>query len=173
MVVAALVLAAAATALAESHDQLVAEANATKATFVRTDPGLATFFAHAPGYVVFPGIGKGAVGVGGAHGNGVVYARQQPVGKASLSQISIGAQLGGQEYAEVIFFETQEALAHFMAGNFTFSGQVSAVALKSGASADAKYRDGVAVFTATKGGLMFDASVGGQKFKYEPFVTRK
>ena len=166
------ILAIGAAAHAVTDSDLLTQANATKATFMRTDPGLSVFFQRAPGYVVFPGITKGAVGVGGAHGNGIVYEQGRPVGRAAVTQVSIGAQLGGQEYSEVVFFETPAALQHFKEGNLAFSGQVAAVALKSGASADAKYRDGVAVFTATKGGLMFDASVGGQKFKFEPFTTR-
>jgi lipid-binding SYLF domain-containing protein len=173
MMVGALALAIAAGAHADATDQqLIAEANQTKAMFKTGDPGLAKFFEHSAGYVVFPGIGKGAVGIGGAHGNGIVYEKGRPVGRASMTQISIGAQVGGQEYAEVIFFETPASLAHFMSGNFAFSGAVSAVALKSGASANAKYRDNVAVFTATKGGLMLEASVGGQKFGFEPFARR-
>ena len=93
----------------------------------------------------------------------------RPTGRATLSQVSVGAQLGGQEYAEVIFFETPQALAGFKKNEFTFSAQATAVALKSGAAANAKFKDGVAVFTSAKGGLMFEASLGGQKFKFEPF----
>ena len=171
ILVAGLALAFAATANA-AETQLISEANATKAVFIKTDPGLGQLFQTAPGYVIFPSIGKGAVGIGGAHGTGIVYQQGRPVGKASLSQLTVGAQIGGQSYSEVILFETPEALAHFMQGKFAFSGQVSAVALKAGASSDARYREGVMVFTATKGGLMVEASVGGQKFGYEPFVTR-
>jgi hypothetical protein len=80
--------------------------------------------------------------------------------------------VGGQAFSEVIFFETPQALADFTRGNFEFHGAGSAVALKSGASADAKYKNGVAVFTATKGGMMLEASIGGQKFKYEAFTKR-
>jgi lipid-binding SYLF domain-containing protein len=171
ILVAGLALAFAATANA-NEDQLVSEATATKAVFIKTDPGLAQLFQTAPGYVIFPSIGKGAIGVGGAHGKGVVFQQGRPVGKASLSQLTVGAQIGGQAYSEVIIFETPETLAHFMQGKVAFSGQVSAVALKAGASGDARYKEGVMVFTATKGGLMVEASVGGQKFGYEPFVTR-
>ena len=172
MLVALVAFAVAATAQAANEDDLVANANATKATFIKTDPGMATIFARAPGYVVFPSVAKAAIGVGAAHGDGVVYQQGHAIGKATLTQVTVGAQLGGQEYSEVIFFQTPAALANFMKGNAAFSGQVSAVALKSGASADAKYRDGVAVFTAAKGGLMFEASVGGQKFGYEAFLTQ-
>jgi lipid-binding SYLF domain-containing protein len=169
IVLASLMLVAAGTAHAESDQQLMADANATKAAFKKGDIGLKAWFDKAPGYVIFPGVGKAGLGIGGAHGTGVVYQKGHPVGKATLNQVSIGAQVGGQEYAEVIFFETPAALDNFMQGNFAFSGAISAVALKSGASANARYKDGVAVFTATKGGLMLEASVGGQKFGYEPF----
>jgi lipid-binding SYLF domain-containing protein len=166
-------LALAGTAHATTDTQLVSDAHAVKANFLRTDPGLTAFFTRAAGYVVFPAVGKGGVGIGGAHGSGVVFQNDRPVGKATLSQVSIGAQIGGQKYAEVIFFETPADLANFMKGHMAFSGSVSAVALKSGASAAAKYREGVAVFTATEAGLMLEAAVGGQKFKYEPFMTTR
>jgi lipid-binding SYLF domain-containing protein len=169
IVLASLALAVAGPARAATDRELITEATATKAMFKKADPGLKAWFEKAPGYVVFPGIGKGAVGIGGAHGKGVLFEDGKPVGRASLTQISVGASLGGQEFAEVIFFETPAALANFKQGNFAFSGAVSAVALKSGASANAKYKDGVAVFTATKGGLMLEASVGGQKFGYDAF----
>jgi len=172
ILVAALALGFAAVAYAANQNQLVSEATATKATFIKTDPGLGQLFQTAPGYAVFPSIGKGAVGIGGAHGEGIVFQQGRPVGKATLSQLTVGAQIGGQAYSEVILFETPEALAKFMQGHMAFSGQVSAVALKAGASADARYREGVMVFTATKGGLMVEASIGGQKFAFEPFVTR-
>ena len=169
IVLASLMLVAAGTAHSETDQGLISEATATKAMFKKGDTGLKAWFDKAPGYVVFPGIGKAAIGIGGAHGTGVLFEKGQAVGKAKLNQLSVGAQLGGQEYAEVIFFETPAALAKFKSGNFAFSGGLSAVALKSGASANAKYTDGVAVFTATKGGLMLEASVGGQKFGYDPF----
>jgi lipid-binding SYLF domain-containing protein len=171
--VGGLALAIAAGAHADTTDQqLISEATQTKAMFKTADPGLAKFFEHAPGYVIFPGAGKGGLGIGAAHGNGIVFEKGRPVGRASMTQVSIGAQVGGQEFAEIIFFETPAALSRFMAGKFEFSGAVSAVALKSGASASAKYKDNVAVFTATKGGLMLEASVGGQKFGFEPFARK-
>jgi lipid-binding SYLF domain-containing protein len=87
--------------------------------------------------------------------------------------VTVGAQVGGQEYSEVIFFQTPQVLADFKKGKSAFSAQASAVALTSGASANAKYQNGVAIFTATKGGLMAEASVGGQKFSFEPFAAQK
>jgi lipid-binding SYLF domain-containing protein len=117
---------------------------------------------------VFPTVGKGAVGVGGAYGKGVLYENGTPVGYCDLSQASIGLQLGGQGYTEIIAFENQDALNRFKSGNFAFDAQATAVALKSGAGANAKYANGVAVFTMDEAGLMYEASIGGQKFSYQP-----
>jgi len=135
---------------------------------VKSDPGLQKFFDEAAGYAVFPTVGKGGIGVGGAFGKGEVYEGGQLAGYCKLTQASIGLQLGGQSYTELIFFEMQAALDRFKSGNFAFAAQASAVALKSGASANAKYTDGVAVFTMGESGLMYEASVGGQKFSYTP-----
>ena len=166
----ALVVPVATRAALASDAELVREARKTLAVFQKNDPHLAKFATRSAGYAVFPTITKGAIGVGGAHGTGVLFVKGKALGKASLTQVTVGAQLGGQEYSEVIFFETANAVADFEKGNAALSAEAAAVALKSGASADAKYKGGVAVFTATKGGLMADASVGGQKFGYEPFA---
>jgi lipid-binding SYLF domain-containing protein len=166
------ILAAAATAHATTDNELVADAKETVAKFKKTDPGLVSFFDRSAGYAVFPSAGKGGLGIGGAHGTGVLFIKGQPVGKTSMTQVTIGAQAGGQAFSEVIFFETAAALTNFQTGEMKFSGSVSAVALKAGASANAKYTEGVAVFTGTKGGLMLEAAVGGQKFSYEPFVRK-
>lgn len=154
---------------ASKESKIIADARAAKADFARTDPGLSKWFSDSYGYVIFPNIGKGGIGIGGAAGNGIVYERGKMVGKAKMTQVSVGFQWGGQAYREVIFFESKEALARFKASKYEFSAQVSAVAVTAGASANAKYRDGVAVFTQQKGGLMYEATVGGQKFKYTSF----
>ena len=130
------------------------------------DPAIAKWFDTASAYVVFPRVGKGAVGVGGARGRGLVIQDDATIGRASLTQLSIGFSLGGQVYSEYIFFRDQTALDDFKRGNFELGAQVSAVALTAGASADANYSKGVAVFTIAEGGLMYEASGGGQKFKY-------
>ena len=134
-----------------------------------TDPGMKKFFDGAAGYAVFPKVGKGGIGIGGAHGKGLVIANDKAIANTSLSQVTIGLQLGGQVYAEFIFFKDKTALGHFQRGNFELGAQASAVAVTLGASADADYDKGVAVFTNVGGGLMYEASVGGQKFKYEAF----
>jgi lipid-binding SYLF domain-containing protein len=133
-----------------------------------SDPGMSRFFDNAAGYAVFPRVGKGGIGVGGAHGKGLVIVGDQAVGKTSLSQVTIGLQLGGQVYSQFIFFEDDVALGHFQRGNWEMGAQASAVAVTAGASADANYDSGVAVFTHVGGGLMAEATIGGQKFTYEP-----
>jgi lipid-binding SYLF domain-containing protein len=131
------------------------------------DPAMEHWFDTAYAYAVFPKVGKGAIGIGGAHGKGLVIRGDKTVGKTSLSQITIGFQLGGQVYSEFIMFKDKTAFDHFTRGNFEMGAQVSAVALTLGASADAAYDKGVAVFTIAEGGLMYEASIGGQKFKYK------
>ena len=132
------------------------------------DPGIETFFENAAGYAVFPSVGKGGFVVGGAYGKGVVITNEQVSGYTSMTQATIGLQLGGQKYAQFIFFRDQVALEHFRRGNFEFGAQASAVAATKGASADANYDGGVVIFTHAGGGLMFEGSVGGQRFTYEP-----
>ena len=139
------------------------------AAFKKTDPGISKFFNGSAGYAVLPNVGKGAIGIGGAHGNGELLVGGKAIGKISMTQVTIGLQLGGQSYSEIIFFEDQKTLKDFEEGNFEFAAQASAVALKSGASSNAKYANGVAVFTVAKGGLMFEASLGGQKFSYKAY----
>ena len=147
------------------------------------------FFGKSYGYAVFPTIGKGGIGVGGAYGKGRVYlASGQHVGNASVAQVTVGWQLGGQAYSMIVFLQDQRAFDEFTSGNFEFSAQATAVAITAGASVaattagssagasggqkDAKtvggYHKGMAVFTVAKGGLMYEASIGGQKFSYEP-----
>jgi len=153
----------------EKKVKMEMESNEAKAAFIKSDAGLSNLFKSAYGYVLFPNIGKGALLVGGAGGKGVVYENGKAIGKAKVVQVTVGAQAGGQAYREVIFFETKEALQRFKEDKLEFSGQMSAVAVKAGASANAKYTDGVLVFTEERGGLMLEASIGGQKFTYKPF----
>jgi lipid-binding SYLF domain-containing protein len=145
-----------------------------------------SFFERAYGYAVFPTIAKGGFGIGGAYGEGRVYARGHYVGDTTVTQLSIGFQFGGQAYSEIIFFEDERAYTEFTSGNFEFGAKASAVAITAGvqagagttgasagasagkrdATADGAYYRGMAVFTVTKGGLMYEASIGGQKFSY-------
>ena len=117
---------------------------------------------------MFPSVGKGGFGIGGARGTGLLKgADGETLAVVTLTQLTIGFQAGGQAYSEFIFFEDDLALQNFIRGNYELGAQVSAVAVTAGASADAHFNDGIAVFTIAKGGLMYEASVGGQKFKIE------
>jgi lipid-binding SYLF domain-containing protein len=166
-------LAIAPLLAAAGHTPIKADLHAdvlkTIATFQTKDPGLKKFFDGAVGYAVFPGIAQGALGVGAANGSGELMVGGNAIGKTGLTQVTVGLQVGGQSYAEVIFFETQAALDGFKKGDFAFSAEAKAVALTAGASASAAYRGGVAVFTATNGGLMYSAAIGGQKFSFKAY----
>jgi len=147
-----------------------------------------TYFEKCYGYALFPTIGKGGIGIGGAHGKGRVYRKGKHVGNTSMTQVTLGMQFGGQAYSQIIFFEDERAFDEFTSGNFEFGAQATAVAITAGASAQATsggsgagasvtqdeaatsggYRHGMAVFTVAKGGLMYEATIGGQKFGYKP-----
>jgi len=135
---------------------------------IEETPRLQTFKDKAYGYAVFPRVTKAEIWIGGAAGRGIVFRNHQDIGWSSLKQASIGLQLGGEQYSEAIFFKNKKAYDNFINGELKFDAQASAVAITAGASIDAAYQDGVAVFTRTKGGLMYQASIGGQHFKYEP-----
>jgi len=137
--------------------------------FLKADTTLEKFFSNSAGYAIFPNVGKGGFIVGGARGKGLVYDKANVViGQATMTQASIGAQVGGQTFAELIFFETPSALEDFKSSKLEMSAEVSAVAAREGASKVADYKNGVVVFTVAKAGLMVQASIGGQKFKFEP-----
>lgn len=147
------------------------------------------FFKNCYGYAVFPTVGKGGIGIGGAYGEGRVYEKNKMTGTVSLAKLSIGFQLGGQAFSEIIFFQDKRAYNEFTSGNFEFDASASAVAITAGAQAkagtegataganagpdtgehaDISYTKGMAVFVHTKGGLMYEASIGGQKFSFTP-----
>ena len=149
-------------------DKIVTDAKEARAEFIKADGLMQNLFDNSYGYVIFPNVGKGAIGIGGAAGNGAVFERGALIGMASMTQASIGFQWGGQAYREVIFFETEADLNRFKENKIEFSGQASAVAVTKGAAANIKYKNGVMIFSQTKAGLMYEASVGGQKFKYRP-----
>ena len=140
----------------------------TIAAFKQADSSMKVFFDKAYGYLVFPGIGKGGFIIGGGYGNGWVYEKGRHIGSATLTQLTVGAQIGGQSFREIIFFEDKKTLDDFKKGNWELSAQVSAIIVKQGASKDSSYAHGVAVFTMPRKGAMAEASVGGQKFKYTP-----
>ena len=152
----------------------------------------AAFFDSCHGYAVFPSIGKGGFGIGGARGTGRVYREGTPVGTAVMTQVTIGMQFGGQAYSQIIFFQDRRAFEEFTSGHFEFGAQANAVAITAGASAQATtggtgagassspdrattagaYQKGMAVFTVAKGGLMYEASIGGQRFSYQPIKAK-
>jgi lipid-binding SYLF domain-containing protein len=151
---------------AEGRTDLQKDAQAALAKAEARDPSLAKCLRDSYGYAVFPKVGKAAAGVGGGYGKGVLYQNGRMVGYCDLSQATVGLQLGGQTYTEIICFENEKALNEFKKGDLTFDAQASAVALKSGDGKNAKFKDGVAVFTMDEEGLMAEAAIGGQKFSY-------
>ena len=148
----------------------------------------ASFFGNSYGYAVFPSIGKGGIGIGGAHGKGGVFVGGKQVGDTSMTQLTIGFQLGGQAFSQIIFFKDKRAFEEFTGGNFEFGAQATAVAITAGASASSSttgtsagassskssattkggYYKGMAIFSIAKGGLMYEATLGGQKYNYKP-----
>lgn len=146
------------------------------------------FFSRSHGYAVFPTIAKGGVGLGAAHGTGRLYRQGRYIGDATMTQLSVGYQLGGQAFSQIVFFEDERALGEFMRGNFEFAAEASAVAITAGAGVQAgtggasagasggrhdartvgRYYKGMATFTVAKGGLMYQAAIAGQKFSFTP-----
>lgn len=163
----AIIFAVSANGQKKGDEKIINDAEKAKKTLLKKDTGLQTFFDESAGYVIFPNVGKGGFIIGGASGNGVVYENGEIIGMADLKKLNVGLQAGGQAIIEVIFFETKTDLERFKNGDFQFSAEASAVAVKSGIAFNAKYKDGVAVFALPKAGLMADASVGGQKFSFE------
>ena len=149
------------------NPELISDSEEALQAMLEKTQTLESFYNESYGYAVFPRITKAGIAFGGAFGKGVVFKDHQVLGTSKLKQASIGLQFGGQQYSEVIFFENKDAFEKFTNEKLKFDGQASAVVLKEGASIDLAYQDGVAVFTQTKGGIMYEASIGGQHFKYE------
>jgi lipid-binding SYLF domain-containing protein len=156
----------------------------------KSSPQVQPYFENAYGYAVFPTVGKGGLGIGGAYGKGQVYQGGKVTGTTSLTKVSIGFQAGGQAFSQIIFFEDKRAYDEFTSGQFAFDAQASAVAItagvqgqvgttggatasatagpRTGAQAQINYHKGMAVFIHTKGGLMYEAAIAGQKFSFKP-----
>ncbi len=149
---------------AEEYD---AKAQEAIAAFLKKDSSVQRFFDKSVGYVVIPSVGKAGFGIGGARGKGVLYENGAVTAVITMTQLSFGFQWGGQAYSQFIFFEDAATLTNFKRGNYELGAQASAVAVTAGVSADAEFNGGMAIFTQAKGGLMYEASVGGQKFKVE------
>jgi lipid-binding SYLF domain-containing protein len=147
--------------------ELDAKAKEALAAFKAEDPSVQNFISKSVGYVVIPTVGKAGFGIGGARGKGVLYENDAVTAVVTLTQLSIGFQWGGQAYSEFLFFQDTPTLTNFKQGNYELGAQASAVAITAGVSADAAFVNGMAIFTQAKGGLMYEASVGGQKFKVE------
>ncbi|MBN1124217.1 MAG: lipid-binding SYLF domain-containing protein [Sedimentisphaerales bacterium] len=152
----------------ESKAVLSAEVNETMALFRAQYPAFETYRNTSYGYAVLPKVFKGAIWIGGAYGRGEVYEQGQMVGYCDMKQATLGFSFGGEFFREVIFFNDKAALDRFRSGQFAFSAQATAVAAETGVAAKTDYKDGLAVFVMTDAGLMVDASLGGQKFKYLP-----
>lgn len=170
-----------ASAIADEYTEAVERFRAAGATEMIND-------AH--GYAIFPTIGKGGIGIGGAYGEGAVFSGGEMIGETNVKQLTIGFQLGGQAYSQLVLFEDERALDEFTSGNFEFGAQATAVVLTAAVGAEAntgggtsanvsggkndasvhntEYRKGMAVFTIAKGGLMYEATIGGQKFGFSP-----
>ncbi len=151
------------------NKRMIADSRNAINVFNKTDPSMKRLFTNSYAYVVFPNVGKGGLGLGGAFGNGIVFINSKAVGTAKLSQVSVGVQVGGQGYREVIFFEHKNNFDEFKENKLKISAQVSAVIAASGASANANYANGILIFAQPKGGLMYEISVGGQTFNYADF----
>ena len=179
LMLVATVLLAAVPAFADEYDDTIA--------LFKSAGESGEFFKKSYAYAVFPTVGKGGLGVGAAHGTGHAYEQGKYVGDVKMNQLSVGLQAGGQAFSQIIFFEDQRALEEFTSGNFEFGANVQAVAITAAAGASAgtggtsagasggkqdaatvgKFHKGMAVFTVAKGGLMYEASIAGQKFKYK------
>lgn len=151
-----------------SDERMIRESRAAIERFVDRDPGLQSWIDQAYAYAIFPEIAKGGLGVGGGFGRGIVFREGRAIGRTTVSQATIGAQIGAQSYSQVIFFQDEAALRVFQRENLEFSAQATAVAASAGRAATTSYERGVAVFIMTRGGLMAEVSVGGQKFRYSP-----
>lgn len=164
-VFAALLLTASAQAWDPGEvEELNGKAMEAKSSMLTDDPNMQRFFDSANAYVVIPTVGKAGFGIGGARGKGLLYEGGKPTAIVTLTQLTVGFQWGGQAYSEFLFFKEAGDTDDFKRGNYELGAQASAVAVTAGVSADANYTNGVAVFTRAKGGLMYEASVGGQKF---------
>ena len=130
---------------------------------------LKPYFKEAAGFAVFPNIAKAGLGIGGARGNGEVFEDGKVIGSTTVTQLSFGFQLGGQAFSQIIFFQNKRDIDRFTDGNFEFGASASAALITEGANASFDYTNGVAVMTFSKGGLMYEASIGGQKFTFKGY----
>jgi lipid-binding SYLF domain-containing protein len=152
----------------ESKNVLSAQVDEAISVFKNRDPEIQRFFDKSYGYAVFPKVFKGAFLVGGAYGKGKVFEQNKMIGYSDLSQATLGFSFGGEYFREIVFFRDKEDIDKFKAEEYTFSAQVTGVAIEAGVAAKADYKAGMAVFIMAEKGLMVDASLGGQKFRFVP-----
>lgn len=157
----------------DKDKEIISDAETAKKEFIMMNKALESQFDNATAYVIFPNVGKGALIVGAASGNGAVYKDGKLVGMASMKQLDVGAQIGGEAYSEVIFFNSDEAFEKLKNNELELTSQVAAVAVEEGKSLNAIFTEGMAVYVKPKAGLMAEVSVGGQKFEYRPLVKAK
>jgi lipid-binding SYLF domain-containing protein len=154
-------------------NSLQKEVRSTLKRLEQKDPGLKRFLEDAYGYAVFPNVGKAALVIGGAYGKGLVFKKGEPIGHATIAQTTIGVQVGGDTFSQIIAFESKESLERFKQGKLAFAANASAVLVKAGAAATADYEKGVSVFAYATGGMLLEAAIGGQKFKFKPLDGRQ
>ena len=154
----------------QSKNVLEAEVQGAIAIFKAKDPDIDRFFKQSYGYAVLPKVFKGGFFVGGAYGRGEVYEQGNMAGFCNMTQATLGFSFGGEFFREIIFFRDNTDLNKFKTEEFVFTAQASALAISAGVAAKTDYKDGMAVFIMTDTGLMVDASIGGQKFKYSPVI---
>lgn len=152
----------------ESRNELLEQATATMKEMSRVDPGVEALAQKGYGYALFPEVTKGGLVFGGAYGRGVVYEQGQHIGYADLTAASFGLQIGGQTFSELIVFQDKATMDRFKQGPIDFTADASAVILMTGAAANARFVDGVAVVVRPLAGAMAEAAIGGQQFKYVP-----
>lgn len=152
----------------EPNAELIKGSKDVLAKMIKKSPSLQSYYDQSYGYAVFPKVTKVGASLGFAAGKGRIFKNHVAISMSKLKQLTFGAQFGAQKYSEVIFFQNEKAFKQFMNKKLKFDGQASAVAIKKGASADLSYSDGVTVFTQAIGGLMFEASIGGQHFANQP-----
>ena len=149
--------------------QEASEVRQTIFRFKNADPAIAPFFDEAYAYAIFPTVGKGGFFLGGGYGTGVVYEQGQMVGHATLTKVTVGAQIGAQAFSEILFFQDKAALEAFKAGNLVFESQITAViATQHPATKSYTFNNGIAGFSLPRVGAMAEVTVGGQQFRFEP-----
>ncbi len=154
---------------ATARGDLAADAETAIRNLRSADSTLTNLFNNSAGYALFPRVGKAGLILGAEHGKGIVYEKGKPIGEATVTEINVGPKVGGEAFYEIVFFETAEALAGFKEDHFEMCAKVNAVAAAEGAALNAKYQEGVIVFTMPRSGLMAQVAIGGQKFRFKPF----